>query len=135
MKQLSSDTLLLHGTRSAAWIELSQRPHKLPFFLNLYRKENDIRVELCDDYYPHFGSKRRDRFDILPLPPCKSAAIHINAWYWHTLAGISKDTHYVENYPYPENPGSFGQAAVVKDLQERFTFRPQKEVDIRQMLF
>src|SRR4051812_30666968 len=79
MNQLPTDTLLLQGTRSAAWIELSQRPHDLPFFLKLHKREAEIWVECSDDYYPHFGSKRRDRFDILPLLPNKSFAIHINA--------------------------------------------------------
>ncbi len=133
--QLPTDVLLLHGTRTAAWIELFQRPHKLPFFLSLRRTENDIWVTLCDDYYPHFGSKGRDRFDILPLSPGKSAAIHVNARYWHSMAGRGMDTHYVENYLYLENLGQFDQAQLVENLEVPFTFQPQKKVDLRQMMY
>lgn len=133
--QLPTDILLLNGLRSAAWIELFQRAHALPFFLNLHRKQNDIWVELKDDYYPHFGSKLRDRFDILPLPPGSSAAIHINARYWHTLFGEGTDTHYVENYLYLENMGEFEHAMLVKNLEESFIIQPEKEVDLRQMMY
>lgn len=131
LDQLPTNTLLLNGSRLATWIELSQRAHKLPFFLNLHQKEGQLWVQLCDDYYPQFGSKPRDRFDLLPLPSGKSTAIQINARYWHTLAGASMDTHYVENYLYIENLGQFEQAELVETLEESFTFQPQKEIDLR----
>lgn len=132
--QLPTDTLLLTGLRSAKWIELFHRTHNLPFFLNLHRKEGELWIQLCDDYYPHFGSKKRDQFDILPLTPGKSAAIHINARYWHSITGRSMDTHYVENYLYLENLGQFEHAELVDVLEEPFTFQPQKEVDLRYMM-
>lgn len=135
LDQLPTRTLLLRGTRTAAWIELFQRTHKLPFFLALNDREGEIWVECCDDYYPHFGSKKRDRFDILPLSPGKSAAIHINARHWHTMMGHGTDTHYVENYLYLEHLGQFEQADLVENLEEPVQFQPQKEVDLRQMMF
>ncbi|HOY20136.1 MAG TPA: hypothetical protein PLC89_22685 [Haliscomenobacter sp.] len=135
VKELPTDVLLLRGLRSASWIELFQRAHKLPFFLNLHRKAGDIWIELKDDYYPNFGSKARDSFDILPLLPGKSVAIHINARYWHSLMGTGTDTHYVENYLYLENLGQFTQAELIEGLEEPFVFKPDKEIDFRQMLY
>jgi hypothetical protein len=135
VEQLPTNTLLLRATRSAAWIELFQRSHDLPFFLQLKKMEDAIWVACKDDYYPHFGSKKRDAFNILPLLAGKSAAIHINARYWHTLAGFGTDTHYVENYLYLEHLGQFEQAELVENLAEDFHFQPQKEVDLRQMLY
>jgi hypothetical protein len=132
---LPTDILLLHGTHSATWIELFQRAYKLPFFLNLHRKEHDIWVELLDDYYPSFGSKGRDRFDIVPLLPEKSVAIHINARYWHSLFGRGMDTHYVENYLYLENLGVFDSAILQEDRAEEFILQPQKEVNLRQIMY
>ncbi len=134
LEQLPTGTLLLKGEHSAEWIELLQRAHYLSFFLNLHRQTDEIWVELRDDYYPLFGSKQRDRFDILPLHPGKSAAIHVNARYWHTLAGQGMDTHYVENYAYLEHLGQFEYALLTDGLDESFVFQPQKEVDLRQML-
>lgn len=72
---------------------------------------------------------------IRPLNPGKSAAIHINARYWHTMAGFGTDTHYVENYLYLEHLGQFEQADLVENLEELFRFQPQKEVDMRQMMY
>jgi hypothetical protein len=135
VEQLPTNTLLLRGTRSADWIELFQRAHDLPFFLQLKKMEDAIWVACKDDYYPHFGSKKRDAFDILPLLAGKSVAIHINARHWHTMAGFGTDTHYVENYLYLEHLGQFDQAELVEGLAEDFHFQPQKEVDLRQMLY
>ncbi len=135
VEQLPTNTLLLRGTHSAAWIELFHRAHDLPFFLQLKKLKDAIWVACKDDYYPHFGSQKRDAFDILPLLAGKSAAIHINARYWHTLAGFGTDTHYVENYLYLEHLGQFEQAELVEGLAEDFHFQPQKEVDLRQMLY
>jgi len=129
-----TDVLLLSGPQSVNWISLTAS-HKLPFFLNLHPKDGEIWVELLDNYYPNFGSKARDRFDLLPLPPGKSAAIHINARFWHTLAGSGMDTHYVENYLYLENLGVFGQATLVEHLSEKLVFEPEKEVDLRQVMY
>lgn len=129
-----SDILLLQGAQSAQWIRLAPS-HRVPFFLNLHRKAEAIWVELYDNYYPNFGSKRRDYFDLFPLPPGKSAAVHINVRYWHTMAGRSMNTYYGEHYLYLENLGVFDQAVLVEGLAEAFVFRPEKEVDLREMMY
>ncbi|HOY05104.1 MAG TPA: hypothetical protein PLO67_06860 [Saprospiraceae bacterium] len=129
-----ADTLLLQGTSDARWINLSGSC-KISHFLHLHRRDDGIWIELVDDYYPLFGSKARDRYDILPLTPGKSAAIHINARYWHTLAGARKDTHYLENYLYLENLGTFEEAVLVESLQDILVFQPEKEVDLREMMY
>jgi hypothetical protein len=134
-QDFSADTLLLVDCHQARWLELLLRSHQLPYFLNLHYRESELWVECLDDYYPLFGSQKRDRFDIVPLPVGQRTVIHINARYWHTLTGFGTDTHYVENYLYLENLGTFRQAEWVDGLEEPLRFQPQKEVDLRQMLF
>jgi hypothetical protein len=129
-----ADILLLQGAADARWINLSGSC-KISHFLHLHRRDDAIWIELVDDYYPVFGSKARDRYDILPLTPGKSAAIHINARYWHTMAGARKDTHYLENYLYLENLGTFKEAVMVESLQDNLVFQPEKEVDLREMMY
>lgn len=130
----TANILLLHGAADARWINLSGSC-KISHFLHLHLRDDEIWIELVDDYYPVFGSKARERYDILPLMPGKSAAIHINARYWHTMAGARKDTHYLENYLYLENLGTFKEAVLVESLQDRLVFQPEKEVDLREMMY
>jgi hypothetical protein len=132
---IETNTILLWGADTATRIDMYKRAHKLPNFLNLYHKNDELWVECCDDYYPTFGSKKRDRFDILPLLPGKSAAIHINARYWHTMMGKGTDTHYVEKYLYLEHLGTFQEVTLLDDLEESFMFKPQQEVDLRHMMY
>ena len=122
------------GAANARWIKLAGSC-KISDFLHLRRRDDEVWLELVDDYYPLFGSKARDRFDILPLSAGKSAAIHINARYWHTLAGARKDTHYLENYSYLENLGTFREAVLVESMQDKLVFQPEKEVDLREMMY
>lgn len=134
IEQLPSDTLVLHGLHSASWIELFHRRHTISFFLKLHKKYDEIWLELCDEYYPFFGSKKRDDFEIMPLLPGKSVAVHINARYWHSMTGRT-DTYYLENYLYLENLGTFEQATLLEGLEEHFEFLPEKEIDLRQMMY
>lgn len=131
----TTDILLLQDRDSATWLNLAQRPHYLSFFFNLHYKDAEVWVELRDDYYPKFGSKARDRFDVVPLLPGQSVALHINARYWHTLAGRGTDTHYVENYCYLQHLGVFDTARLVEHPTEHLVFQPDKTVDLRQKLF
>jgi hypothetical protein len=129
-----SNTLLLHNDHDWSWINLAGSFHLSNFF-KLRRKEDEIWVEVCDDFYPQFGAKGRDRFDVLPLLPGKSAGLHINARYWHTLFGARRDTVYLEHCCYLENLGQFEQAELVSNLCEPFALQPQKNVDLRQMMY
>lgn len=134
VEQLPTDVLLLNGTKHAEWVELFQRKHRLDFFLNLHRQDGTIWLECVDDFYPSFGSHGRERFDLFPLSPGKSVAVHINARYWHTLMGFGTDTHYVENYIYLEHLGFFEEAELHENPLVLFRFEPQKEIDLRQLL-
>jgi hypothetical protein len=132
--QPTTNTLLLSGKQDWSWINMSGT-FQLSNFFKLRRKEGEIWVELCDDFYPQFGSKGRDRFDILPLLPGKSVGLHINARYWHTLMGAGKDTVYLEHFCYLENLGQFEHAELVNNLCEPFALQPHKAVDLRQMMY
>ena len=129
------DTLILYGRHEAFWTRLLKRNHYLPFFLQLHQKDQDIWIELFDNYYPLFGSKRRDQFDLMPLHPGKSVAIHINARFWHTMAGKGMGTNYVEQFLFLEHLGTFEQAEIVENLEQCITLQPQREIDLRQLLF
>ncbi|MCC6412740.1 MAG: hypothetical protein IT270_13835 [Saprospiraceae bacterium] len=130
----SAAVLLLKGTNEVEWLQVNHGSHATDHFLQLYSKDGGLWLECNDFYYNSTGAKGRGRFDLGPLLPGKSVAVHINARWWHSLSG-RRDTHYVENYLYFEHLGVFDEALVVKDLGELFTFEPQKEIDLRQMMY
>lgn len=134
MKNASATVLLLKGTNDAEWLQVNHGGYPTDHFLQLYSKEGVRWLECNDFFYPMFGAKGRGGFDLMPLVPGKSVAVHINARWWHSLSG-RRDTHYVENYLYFEHLGVFEEALPVKDLEEPFTFQPQKEIDLRQMMY
>lgn len=134
IKSPSATVLLLKGTNDGEWLQANHGSYPTDHFLQLYPKDGGIWLECYDIFYPMFGAKGRGRFDLSPLQPGKSVAVHINARWWHSLSG-RRDTHYVENYLYFEHLGVFEESLLVPDLSESFTYEPQKEIDLRQMMY
>lgn len=132
--QHAADILLLHGTDAAEWVRLAPS-HRIPFFLQLHRKEGTIWLELHDFYYSNFGAQSRGSFDLLPLTSGKSAAVHVNSRYWHTMAGKGMDTYYHEYLLYMEHLGAFERAELVEEVAEKVVLQAGKEIDLRDMMY
>jgi hypothetical protein len=127
-----TELLLLSGSDGLVWTKL---PHVLSHFFNLRLREGQLWLELCDEYYPQFGSFSRGRYDLLPLQPGNRFGLSINAKHWHTLAGFGTDTHYLEHHCYLEHLGLFNQASLLEELEETIDLEAEKEVDLREILY
>jgi hypothetical protein len=133
----SSNILLLNPSKSAEYLPSHSGRRQLNHFLYLRAEaKSQFWLELQDDYYPLFGSPKRESFAIMPLDPHKSVEIWLNAKIWHTLAGFRRLNEYLEFNYFLANWGIFSEAEIIsKPSTQTVELIADKSIDLRMILY
>jgi hypothetical protein len=133
----TGNILLINHSKSAEYHSIHSGRKQLNHFLYLrVETKSQFCLELQDDYYPKFGSPKRDSFTIMPLNPHKSVEIWLNAKIWHTLTGFRRKNEYLEFNYFLANWGVFSEAEIIsKPSIQPFELQADKIIDLRMILY
>ncbi|MCU0447311.1 MAG: hypothetical protein MUE85_20640 [Microscillaceae bacterium] len=135
---LRADIILLSTLESSTYLPSNFGRHKINHFLQLrtQSEENELYLDLKDDFYSMFGSPKRDNFSITPLKPQQSVEILLNAKIWHTLAGARRATEYWEFNYFVAHWGIFHEAeTTAQPPNQILALQADKTIDLRVILY